>query len=101
LKAPTKMFSEAISSSTKLTLYCQPTLAATAAPVASAAPTTLLTWPAAVLPRSLLNSLGSAPGRAPTALAEPTRTCPNADPAYWTARTGLAGWNTMVGAMPR
>ena len=98
---PTKMLSEAMSSSTKLTLYCQPTLAATAAPVASAAPTTLITWPAAVLPRSLLNSLGTAPGSAPTALAEPTTTCPNADPAYWAARTGLATWNTTVGAMPR
>ena len=43
------MFSEAMSSSTKLTLNCQPTLAATAWPVSSAKPTTLLTWPAAVL----------------------------------------------------
>ena len=69
--------------------------------MASAAPTTLLTCPAAVLPRSLANSLGSAPGRAATALAEPTMTCSNADPAYWTARIGLAGENTTVGAMPR
>ena len=69
--------------------------------MASAAPTTLLTCPAAVLPRSLLNSLGSAPGSAATALTEPTMTCPKADPAYWTARTGLATWNTTVGAMPR
>ncbi len=69
--------------------------------MASAAPTTLLTWPPAVFARSLLNSFGSAAGRAATALAEPTITCPNADPAYWTARTGLAGENTTVGAMPR
>ena len=75
------MFSDAISSNTKLTLYCQPTLAATAVPVASAAPTTLLTCPAAVFARSLLNSFGSAAGSAATALPEPTTTCPNVEPA--------------------
>ena len=36
-----------------------------------AAPTTLLTWPAAVVARSLLNSLGSAAGSAATASTEP------------------------------
>ena len=94
LKAPMKMFSEAMSSSTKLTLYCQPQLAATAAPVASAAPTTLPTWPAAVLDRSLLNSLGSAEGRAATACAEPARVWPKVVPAYLIAPSGLATWNT-------
>ena len=42
------MFSDAISSRTKLTLCFQPTSAATAWPVSLAAPTTLDTLPAAV-----------------------------------------------------
>src|SRR5580704_15566475 len=101
LKAPTKMFSEAMSSSTKLTLYCQPALEATSVPVASAAPTTLLTWPAAVLERSLANSLGSALGSAATAWAEPTITWPKVVPEYSMAPSGLATWNNTAGATPR
>ena len=74
---------------------------ATSEPVASAAPTTLLTWPAAVLDRFLANSFGSAPGSAATAWAEPVRTWPKVVPEYSMAPSGLATWNTTAGPTPR
>ena len=97
------MFSEAMSSSTKLTLYCQPWLEATSVPVASAAPTTPMTWSVDELERFLSNSLGSSLGSAATAWPEPTSTWPKVVPEYSIAPSGLATWNTTVdvGATPR
>ena len=94
---PTKMFSDAISSSTKLTLDCQPTFAATAWPVSRAAPTTLDTLPAAVDDRSLANSCGTAAGNCASALTEPVITCEKPVPTYLTASTGFCRWKTVAG----
>ena len=75
------MFSEAMISSTTLTLAFQPIGAATTWPVASAAPTTLVTLPPGVLARFLANRSGMALGRLTTTPADPATIWPNWLPA--------------------
>ena len=95
------MLSDATSSSTKLTLYFQPTSAATAWPVSRAAPTTLVTLPAAVVERFWENRCGTAAGSCASALTEPESTCEKAVPTYPTEASRPCRWNTVVGAMPK
>src|SRR5580698_2508294 len=95
-----KIFSEMMISSRSEAEYRHPPPDETAWPAMSAAPTTLLTSPAGVFDRFLLNRSGSAAGSFANASAEPTSTSPNADPANATAPTGLDRWNTTASPMP-
>src|SRR6202451_1209138 len=95
-----KIFSEMMISSRSETEYCHPPPEETAWPAMFAAPTTLLTSPAGVLARFLLNRSGSAAGSFANASAEPTNTSPNDDPANATAPTGPDRWNTTASPMP-
>ena len=71
LNAPTKMFSDAMISSTRSALGCQPIGAASTWPVTLPAPTTLVTCPPGVLARFLENRSGMALGRLAATWAEP------------------------------
>ena len=96
-----KMLSDAISSSTNSTFCCQPTSEATASPVSRAAPTTLVTLPAAVDDRSALKRFGMAAGSCATALTDPVTVSANPLPTSLTASNRLCRWNVYDAAMPR
>jgi hypothetical protein len=75
------MFREAMISSTTATLACQLIGAASTWPVASAAPTTLVTLPPGVSARFLANRSGIAFGRLAATPADPATIRPNWPPA--------------------
>src|SRR6266487_714011 len=77
---PPKMFSEATIRTVKVTFSCQPRFAPITWPVASPAPTMLVTLPPAVFARLCANSFGIALGSSVMTAAEPLTTVPTNDP---------------------
>src|SRR5215467_13681189 len=94
------MLREATISSTTPSFACHGSAAWTIWPVTLPTPTTLLTWPAGVLPRFLENRSGTAEGSLPMAEADEVMVFANWLPAYDQAPTNVLRWYA-AGSTPR